>query len=270
MIVNTRAYVAFLIIPLLGAPALAAQKQAYAYPVKFICGNRLSSRSWDAVFPGRYFSAINIRNPSSDTLRLSTQVAATLAAPVEGPTTWGPVLTLHPAHALEVDCQEILALAQKAPFQKGFLVIASPVELDVVAVYSAGLSTGVTTLDVEPIPPHRMAACPDLTIGRFERPVVTGGVTHVTLYVVNIGTADAAPFDVSVEDPGRGPTPDRIQQTTVTSGLAAGAAVSVTLDFPYPMSGSNYMAALVGMVDPKNVIPECREDNNRRTLGAVP
>jgi hypothetical protein len=44
----------------------------------------------------------------------------------------------------------------------------------------------------------------------------------------------------------------------------------VTLDFPYPMSGSNYMAALVGMVDPKNVISECPEDNNQRTLGAVP
>ena len=270
MVEHTRASIAFLIIPLLGGPALAAQRQAYQYPVKYVCGNRLSSRSWDAVFPGRYFSAINIRNPSADTLRLSTQIAATRAAPLEGPTTWGPVLTLHPAHALEVDCQEILALAKEAPFQKGFLVIASPVELDVVAVYSAGLSTGVTTLDVEPVAPRRVAPCPDLTIGRFDRPVVSGDVTHVTLYVGNIGTGDAPAFDVYVEDPGRGPTSDRIQRTTVTSGLAAGAAVPVTLDFPYPMSGSNYMAALVGMVDPKNVIPECREDNNSRTLGAIP
>ncbi len=31
------------------------------------------------------------------------------------------------------------------------------------------------------------------------------------------------------------------------------------------MSGSNYMGVLVGMVDPKNAIPECREDNDRRT-----
>lgn len=121
MVEHTRASIAFLIIPLLGGPALAAQRQAYQYPVKYVCGNRLS-------------------------------------------------------------CSQ---------------------------------------------------------------------------------------FDVSVEDPGRGQTPDRIQQTTL-SGLAASAVVSVTLDFPYPMSGSNSMAALVGTVDPKNAIPECREDNNSRTLGAIP
>lgn len=260
---------ALLILPLFGAPVLSAQEQAFAYPVKFVCGDRPSSRGWDAVFAGRYYTAINLRNPSSDTLRLSTQIAATLAAPTEGPTTWGPVLTLHPAHALEVDCQEILALAQGARFQKGFFVIAAPVELDVVAVYSAGLATGVTTMDVEPIARRTVAACVDLMIARFERPTVSGGQTHVTLYVVNIGTQDAPSFDVTVEDPGRDTLPDRIQQATV-AGLAAGAVVAVTVHFPYAMSGSNYMAALVGMVDPKNAIPECREDNNRRTLGAVP
>jgi hypothetical protein len=45
MVEHTRASIAFLIIPLLGGPALAAQRQAYQYPVKYVCGNRLSSRS---------------------------------------------------------------------------------------------------------------------------------------------------------------------------------------------------------------------------------
>ena len=55
----------------------------------------------------------------------------------------GPVSKFHdaelgPDEALEIDCQDIFKLARTdSGFLKGFVVIESEVELDVVAVYTA-------------------------------------------------------------------------------------------------------------------------------------
>jgi len=60
---------------------------------------------------------------------------------------------LRPDEALEIDCPDILEHARAHGFLKGFVVIESFFELDVVAVYSAG-HPKVETLDVERVRPR--------------------------------------------------------------------------------------------------------------------
>ena len=67
---------------------------------------------------------------------------------------------LGPDQALEIDCPDIRAHAGvDDPLLKGFVVIESDVELDVVAVYTAaGDGDQVQTLHMERVPPRRTSA----------------------------------------------------------------------------------------------------------------
>ena len=70
---------------------------------------------------------------------------------------------LGPDEALEIDCPDISKLAHTdAGFLKGFVVIESEVELDVVAVYTAaGRDEQVETLHTERVPARpRKAGAP--------------------------------------------------------------------------------------------------------------
>ena len=98
---------------------------------------------------------------------------------------------------MEIDCKEISSQIRAnkldlGSFMKGFVVIESPVELDVVGVYSAsGKTEMVETLDLERVPARR--------VGK-----VSGGLADLTLFsacwhgdsvticVINKGNADAA------------------------------------------------------------------------------
>jgi len=63
---------------------------------------------------------------------------------------------LGPDEALEIDCPDILKHAGTERFLKGFVVIESQSELDVVAVYTAAGSTGqVQTMALERVPPRK-------------------------------------------------------------------------------------------------------------------
>lgn len=137
---------------LTSTPALP-QEPALTYAVKFVCGVRDSVPAWDAVYPGRYFTAINIRNPSPGSVSIATQIATVLPTPSQGSVSSGPVLKLERGHAVEVDCQELLRVAGKLRFLKGFLVILAPVPLNVVAVYTTGTASGPASIDVETIMP---------------------------------------------------------------------------------------------------------------------
>lgn len=130
----------------------------FQYAVKFICGRS----EGDVAAPGTYFTAINVHNPTDDAVGFRKKVA--VAFPRERP---GPVskffdAKLGPDQALEIDCPDIVEHTEvRAGFLKGFVVIESKVELDVVAVYTAaGATEQVETLDVERVSPRQVGLPP--------------------------------------------------------------------------------------------------------------
>jgi hypothetical protein len=104
-----------------------------------------------ALAPGRYYTAINVHNPSREGVPFRRKFA--LTAPGEAPGMIYPFSShkLGPDQALEFDCDAFRRLRLR--FAKGFAVIQSPVELDVVAVYTAsGVADSVRTLHMERVP----------------------------------------------------------------------------------------------------------------------
>lgn len=81
---------------------------------------------------------------------------------------------LGPDQAFEIDCPNILSHTKttSGKFLKGFAVIESPIELDVLAVYTAGERT-VETLHMERVPARRMAHCENF---RLDLSTNDGGV----------------------------------------------------------------------------------------------
>ncbi len=144
----------------------------YVYSVKIVCGTVRPPRPKPEiptlrdpapVVPGLYRTAVNIHNFWEESTAFQHKVA--IALPLDQPR--GPVTKLldeklGPNEALEVDCHNIVALlggttSATAEFLKGFLVIESPVELEITAVYTAEelMEQGIS-IDVERIQPHVM------------------------------------------------------------------------------------------------------------------
>jgi hypothetical protein len=127
------------------------------YAVKFVCGKSAG----DVVAPGVYFTAINVHNPTNEEVRFRKKVAVALPGEQPGPISEFSEAKLAPDQALEIDCPDIFRHAstpeeEPADFLKGFVVIESDVDLDVVAVYTAaGRNEQVVTLDVERVSPRR-------------------------------------------------------------------------------------------------------------------
>jgi hypothetical protein len=135
--------VLWLVVMVFGAanPAVAQDSLRFEYAVKLICG----APDRPAVAPGRYYTAINVHNPSPRTVAFRKKFA--LTGPTETSLTPSPFTLnkLRPDYALEVDCTSRQLLDRK--FAKGFAVIQSPVELDVVAVYTVGAARPETGAD---------------------------------------------------------------------------------------------------------------------------
>jgi len=119
---------------------------------------------------GLYATAINVHNPALQTssdpgaVVFAKQVAIALPWQQAGPVSQFEAAILNSNEAFEVDCEEIAATYLNSvpvdtstpppfpEFLKGFLVIMSPTELDVTAVYTARpLSGGVSAMDVQVI-----------------------------------------------------------------------------------------------------------------------
>jgi len=138
----------------------------YQYAVKFVCGESKG----DVVAPGVYWTAINVHNPIYSRIGFKKKIA--VALPNEKPGCVTPFFEcrLGPDEALEIDCKDIFRHVKesqckiKGGFLKGFVVIESAVELDVVAVYTAaGRDKQVETFHTERVSPRRREAClPDL------------------------------------------------------------------------------------------------------------
>ncbi|MGH9890597.1 MAG: S8 family serine peptidase [bacterium] len=123
----------------------------YQYSVKFVCGKsegKILSR-------GHYYTAINVHNPTHKDIRFRKKIAVALPGERPGHVTEFTFTRLGPDQALEIDCPDIYRLLglPEGCLLKGFVVIESAVELDVVTVYTAtGNDRQVETIHTERVP----------------------------------------------------------------------------------------------------------------------
>jgi hypothetical protein len=164
------AFLASGVLPAAGEDGFGFGRAILRYPVKFVCGSPGGGGQPvpDVQLPltqGRYHTAINVHNPSlSHPVVFSKKVAVASASPYEGAQRPGKitpfvVATLQANEAFEIDCPEIASVTGLpiggGNYIKGFVVIMSASELDVVAVYTArsmGDGNQVSTMHVLPVP----------------------------------------------------------------------------------------------------------------------
>jgi hypothetical protein len=147
----------------------------FQYAVKIVCGE-IKAVDNTPLAPGRYWTAVNVHNPDpckNANFRFKLGIARLdLMSPVTR--YWGP-FPLRPDGMVEFDCPFIKFLAgllvSPAPaFVKGYMVIASDIPLDVVAVYSGSAgSSAANSFHTERVPANCMSVCEDLVL-----PVITG------------------------------------------------------------------------------------------------
>lgn len=124
--------------------------------MKFVCGKS----DGHAVAPGEYWTAINVHNPTSKPVKFRKKIATALPSEQTGQVTKFFDGRLGPDEALEIDRKDIFKHAnQDIEFLKGFVIIESKVELDIVAVYTvAGREQQVVTIHTERVLPRRQEA----------------------------------------------------------------------------------------------------------------
>jgi|SRR5579862_3899955 len=154
--------------------AHAACTTEFQYAVKTICGEANIETPNTPVAPGQYWTAINIHNPDKcKDAHLRVKIAIALES-LPNPVSqyFGPI-SLGPDGAFEIDCPlirlivQILYSPQSPPqFIKGYFVIESDIELDVVAVYTAAQSTRgpVSTFQTERVQGRCVPVCEDLVL----------------------------------------------------------------------------------------------------------
>jgi hypothetical protein len=228
---------------------------AFQYAAKFLCGKPGGGE----LAPGLYFTAINVHNPAEHAVRFRKKIA--VAGPRERP---GPVskffdAQLGPDEALEIDCPDIRKHAgTHEEFLKGFVVLESDSELDVVAVYTAaGDEREVETLQIERVPPRRtQAGLPDLIPLADPKTGFCKRDDHGNLVVTvkNQGSADAGASSTTVVF-GRGGT-----FSQPTPPIPAGG--SVKLLFPIPAACFDPDCAFRIIVDSSDQVTESNEGNN--------
>jgi concanavalin A-like lectin/glucanase superfamily protein len=176
-----------------------AEQVTFQYATKVVCGKSDGS----VVAPGTYFTAVNVHNPLYARVRFRIKVATALPGLRAGPVSPFHDVELGADEALEIDCPDILKLAGAAgDFLKGFVVLESSTELDVVAVYTAaGGDDLVEVLHMERVPARRLAAGQSHACVDFEPPIAVGtqygapagqpsGTVVITTNAIAVAVAD--------------------------------------------------------------------------------
>jgi hypothetical protein len=209
----------------------------------------------DVLAPGEYWTAVNVHNPTQRTVKFRFKVAVALSRR-PGPVSAFHSLRLRADEALEIDRKTILDLVD-GDFVKGFVVIESPVELDVVSVYTAAPEKGVETIHTERVPARRIEIrLPDLVptpdeSGSFCRRDDQG---NLLVTVCNQGAGPAGPSVTEVDFGSHGTV------AVPTPPLAAGACVDVKV--PIPPGCFDPDCAFRIRVDAKDDVEEEDETNN--------
>jgi hypothetical protein len=162
-------------------PGYAQQQVAtrFQYAAKTLCTLAGDVGFGDAFAPGRYRTVINIHNPTERKIEIARKFALAIqpGEPAgEFSITPYKSLILEPDQAVAYNCFDISSFY--CPIRgvcvhftaiDGFLVVNSPVELDVVAVYTAHPKGGeVSTLDTQAVAGRRM---PKTIVIRPEAPL---------------------------------------------------------------------------------------------------
>ena len=234
---------------------LTQESPAFQYAAKFVCGKSEGK----VVAPGVYFTAVNVHNPTYTAVRFRIKIAVALPGLEPGPVSKFFDAKLGPDQALEIDCPDIFKYAETdANFLKGFVVIETDVELDVVAVYTAaGRDEQVATLHTERVPARRLevSGLPDL----IPVPDANGSFCKrqdltLTVTVKNQGTSGAGPSVTEVDFFAFG----KVSMPTPPLGLGASADVL----FPIPPGCFNPDCEFRITVDANNQVSESNEGNN--------
>ncbi|HZV67419.1 MAG TPA: hypothetical protein VFG03_21240 [Telluria sp.] len=154
-----------------GQPQRACSTE-FQYAVKLVHGVVAANANGapTPVAPGRYWTAINLHNP--DKCRDAHFRWKVVIAPPSGLSAGVPVYqrpqALGPDLVLEIDGQQVSASFPPPvpPFLKGYVVIESDIELDVVAVYSGtqGGTTRLSNFHTERVHPRCVPVCEDLVM----------------------------------------------------------------------------------------------------------
>jgi hypothetical protein len=149
-----------------------AELVTFQYAAKVVCGTSDGS----VVAPGTYFTAVNVHNPLDARVRFRVKVAVALPGLRPGPVSPLRDVELGADEALEIDCPDIRKLAgADDDFLKGFVVIETPTELDIVAVYTAaGADEHVVALHTERVPARPTSAAQHDACVDFEPPIEAG------------------------------------------------------------------------------------------------
>ncbi len=241
----------------------AQQTPLFQYAVKVVCGKS----DGKVVVPGTYLTAINVHNPDEKPVAFRKKFAMALPGQKPGPVSKFFKGKLGPDEALEIDCPDILELVgSRQEFFKGFVIIESPAELDVVAVYTAAGANGqVESLHMEPVSHRRLDGCPDLVVESIEKPMWDGANNRsvIRATIRNIGNASAGSTLARVIDPTTPqPTGAPYNSVAPTPALAPGATATVTFFLPYWVYNPD--VTLEVTADYKNQLPECDDQNNAR------
>lgn len=153
-------------------------QEIFQYAAKLICGKS----DGKILAPGIYFTAVNVHNPTYTTVSFRLKVAVALPGLQPGPVSEFRDAKLGPDEALEIDCPDVFnpeifrfPEQKRRGFMKGFVVIESGVELDVVAVYTAaGSQKQVETLHTERVPARRLRTGGKEVCVDFELPLTVG------------------------------------------------------------------------------------------------
>lgn len=160
-------------------------KTQFQYSAMVVC-SLLTPHNDGRLAEGTYRTVINIHNPTNRNVTFANKVALTRslgASPGEFSITPFKKVKLNPDGAVQLNCGNVAGFfcpidgtCIDFAFLEGFLVIKSPVKLDVVAVYTARPTDGeVATMEVENIHPRKIED--EVEIG--DEPKQCGGIAGI-------------------------------------------------------------------------------------------
>jgi len=245
------------------------EAEAFEYAAKFICGVQKDPKDV-RLSRGSYATVVNVHNPNPARVTFRKKLALTFPPGRQHP---GKIIPLgedrlDDDEALAVTCAEIDAALKKhdisTPYAKGFVVIQSPMSLDVTAVYTVtgldarGNPTDHTDIDVEQIK-ERRAETPSRPPDLVPVPDEHGSFCklrgrQLVVTVRNQGAGGAGP-STTVVDFGRFGTVSK-----PTPALDPGEQTDLLFDVP-PNAFDPDLDFQI-RVDSNGEVPESNEGNN--------
>jgi hypothetical protein len=234
----------------------------FEYAAKIICGLQKDPRDMKLT-RGFYATTINIHNPNEQTVTFIKKLA--LSYPPDGQRP-GPVQVigrdvLRPDEALKADCTDIQRrfFPNGFPNQyiEGFVVIQSPLSLDVTGVYTSanigadGAVINQSGIDVEQIRERRRG-----TAQLADLVPVPGCERKGSNLLVTVRNQGAGPAGASTTRVDFGTS----VQNAATPPIAPGATVQVSV--PIPAGCFRPDCSFRVIVDAASVVPESDEANN--------